>query len=214
MHSEIIDRQVLIAACEFHLWKFLLYWASLRILHLGICRSISTWYVKPSLQSVEEPRDSWETEHCVNFLCRGALPSYCHWSMRRVLKMTNGCYQIFRLDQGGIHDCLFMKRPFCPTPLSPVMRDWSGVIASIHEAVIKSHRITCHIWPVWTQFLLKSVIHSTEFLSVVWKRARKRQIVSTAQFPFSFCISISLTPILTLLPSLAVTVSLHVGRDC
>lgn len=67
--------------------------------------------------------------------------------------------------------------------------------------------------------VLESGIQSTEeFFVCLSVREKKRQInsLSCSVFSIFFCISISLTHILSasFALSLAVTVSLHVGRDC
>lgn len=194
--------QALRTASEFHLSVLLFYWASLSILNSGICSSISTRCVRHLLQSVEEPSDSWETEHCVNFLCRGTLPSYHHWSTRRILKDDGWRLSdlLSRPSQAlwlPLHD-----EPILGPPLrSPVIKDWGGEAMSRQEAdnqIIQdcvSH-LTC-MDPV---SVLKSVIQSMEELFVcLCVRGREKETKKFSallcfflyfylSFTYSFCI--------------------------
>lgn len=166
MHADThIFWQALRAALEFQPWMLLLHWASPSILYSGICSSISTWYVRPTLQSAEEPSDSWEREHCVNFLCRGTsfLPSLKHeqdperWRMEAI--------RSFVYTESGSVTASSWWAHSGPPLRSPVMKDWGGVAVSRQEA---DNQITqdyvSHLTCMDPVSVLKSVIYI--FLSV------------------------------------------------
>lgn len=74
---------------------------------------------------VSKSEAPWETERCVSS-CVGAnlLPTVTEaWGGS--WKMTDGGYQVFRLDWLKIRDCLLMMSPFCPASL----RWWTRVEA-------------------------------------------------------------------------------------
>lgn len=170
-----------------YIWQALFYYcyfAGTRwvFLLLDICSSsISARRVRPSPQSVEEPSDSWEKEHCINFLMQrytSFLPSLKReddperWRMEAL----RSCVQT---KSGSVTASSSWARS-CPTSAAPVMKDWGGVVAvSSQEA---DNQITqdyvSHLTCMDPVSVLRSVIQATEefiFLSVSERRRKSEQ---------------------------------------
>lgn len=189
----------------------LLFWTSPSIFLLRFCSIISAQCVRRFLQSTEEPSDSWETECCetscaeVHFLPKVNEAWGESWKMTDNWKRSDFSSRPSQKPWLPLHD-----EPGLPH-LSFL---WGGIAAS--RQIMKSHRIMCHNWPVWTSFLYSKLELNPSRCFCLCETEKWRTRKGKSQ-PCSFSpyISISLQHILfASFSPLAVTVSLHVGRGC